>query len=133
MWFWIVSLCKSTLTSRLQSQSYLLRKIPKFHENFVGRYSFRRVLDELPETIRKLCLSTKFPHQEIWRNDGILRSENERYFKTSKLTNFIFSKKSLSGFSGHKGPKWSFASFKIFLGFDSWNCYDFFNTVRTTF
>ena len=31
VWFWIVSLCKSTLTSRLQSQSYLLRKIPKFH------------------------------------------------------------------------------------------------------
>ena len=29
------------------------------------RLSFRIVSGESPETIRKLCLSTKFPHQEI--------------------------------------------------------------------
>ena len=33
--------------------------------NFVERQSFRVVLDNLPETIRKLCFSAKFPHQEI--------------------------------------------------------------------
>ena len=30
---------------------------------------------ESPKTMRKLCLSTKFPHQEIRWNYGILRSE----------------------------------------------------------
>ena len=38
------------------------------------RHSFRMLLGESPETMRKLCLSTKFPHQEIRWNYGILRS-----------------------------------------------------------
>ena len=43
-------------------------KIPKFHlitwgVNFVKRHSFSRVLRNFPETMRKLCVSTKFPHQ----------------------------------------------------------------------
>ena len=38
------------------------------------RYSFRIVSDESPETMRKLFLSTKFPHQVIRLNYGILRS-----------------------------------------------------------
>ena len=47
-----------------------LRKIPQFHliywcENFVGRHSFRIVSGDSPETMRKLCLPTKFSHQEI--------------------------------------------------------------------
>ena len=33
------------------------------------------------ETLRKLCLSTKFPHQEIRRNYGILRSVIVLYCK----------------------------------------------------
>ena len=33
--------------------------------NFVERYSFCRVSGDSPETMRKLCLSTKFSHQEI--------------------------------------------------------------------
>ena len=33
------------------------------------------VSGELPETMRKLCFSTKFPHQEIRWNYGILRSD----------------------------------------------------------
>ena len=33
--------------------------------NFVERNSFRIVSGDSPETMRKLCLSTKFPHQEI--------------------------------------------------------------------
>ena len=42
-----------------------LRKIPYFHliswcGNFLKRHSFRT-----PETLPKLCLSIKFPHQEI--------------------------------------------------------------------
>ena len=31
-------------------------------------------MGESPETMRKLCLSTKFPHQEISWNYGIFRS-----------------------------------------------------------
>ena len=38
------------------------------------RHSFDRVSGESPETLRKLCLSTKFPHQGIKENYGILRS-----------------------------------------------------------
>ena len=33
----------------------------------------RRFQDESPETMQKLCLSIKFPHQEIRSNYGILR------------------------------------------------------------
>ena len=45
-------------------------KILKFHlilwcVNFVERHSFHIVSDELSKTLRKLCFSTKFPHQEI--------------------------------------------------------------------
>ena len=39
----------------------------------VVRQSFRRSSGESPETLRKLCLSTKFPHHEIRWNHGILR------------------------------------------------------------
>ena len=31
---------------------------------------------DLPKTMRKLCLSTKFPHQEIRWNDGVFRSKS---------------------------------------------------------
>ena len=41
------------------------------------------VSGELPETMRKLCLSTKFPHQEIRWNYGILRSDS--YFTFSQF------------------------------------------------
>ena len=33
--------------------------------NFMARYIYRIVSDESPETMRKMFLSTKFPHQEI--------------------------------------------------------------------
>ena len=61
-----------------------LRKIPWFHliswcGNFVERNSFRIVSGDSPETMWKLCLSTKFSHQEIRWNYGILRSV--RYWK----------------------------------------------------
>ena len=56
-----------------------LRKIPYFHliswcGSFVERHSFRIDSGESPETVRKLCLSTKCPQQEIRWNYGILRS-----------------------------------------------------------
>ena len=35
-------------------------------------HSFWRVLCDLTETLRKLCVSTKFPHQEIGWNYGVL-------------------------------------------------------------
>ena len=39
--------------------------------NFVERHLFRRVSGKSTETLRKLRLSTKFPHQEIRWNFGI--------------------------------------------------------------
>ena len=56
----------------------LLGKKPQFHliswyGNFAERHSFRIISDDSPETIRKLCLSAKFPHQEIRWDYGIFR------------------------------------------------------------
>ena len=70
-----------------------LRKIPQFHlifwcGNFVERRSFRIVLGELYKTMRKLCLSTKFPHQEIRWHCSIFGSVRKNFFNT------CFSKKS---------------------------------------
>ena len=42
--------------------------------NFAERHSFCIVSGDSPETIRKMCLSAKFPHQEIRWNYGIFRS-----------------------------------------------------------
>ena len=58
--------------------AFSLRKTPTFHiisycGNFVERLSFRRVLSKSLETLRILRFSTKFPHQQIRRNFGILR------------------------------------------------------------
>ena len=39
------------------------------------RYSFHIVSGDSSETMRKLCLSSKFPHQEVRGNFGILRSD----------------------------------------------------------
>ena len=47
--------------------------LPNFIEwKFVESHSFRIVSAESPETMQKLCFSTKFSHQEIRRNYGIL-------------------------------------------------------------
>ena len=73
-----------------------LRKMPQSHliswcRNFVERYSFRIVLGESPETMRKLCLSTKFPHLEIRWNYSILRSV--RIHKNLKSWSMSYLKK----------------------------------------
>ena len=43
-----------------------------WHGKFAEKRSFRRVLGRSPETLRKLYLSAKFPHQEIRSNFSIL-------------------------------------------------------------
>ena len=66
---------------KIENKSWFLtlRKIPYFHliswsKNFVEKHSFRIVSGKSPETMRKLCLSAKSPHQEIRWNYGIFRS-----------------------------------------------------------
>ena len=68
--------CKGGVTA---AQCFTLRKIPKFRVfswcgSFVERHSFGIVSGHSPETMPRLCLSTKFPYQEIRLNYGILRS-----------------------------------------------------------
>ena len=62
--------------------------------NFVQRHSFRIVSGESPETLRKLWLSTKFPHHKIRWNYGILRSawKRKRLKKkwTQKSSDYIY-------------------------------------------
>ena len=57
----------------------LLWKVPKFHlitwcTNFVKMHSFVRVSGDTPKTLRKMWVSTKFPHQKNKWNYGILYS-----------------------------------------------------------
>ena len=59
---------------------YTLRKILKFHlitwsENFVETYSFHWVSNISSENLRKIGVSTEFPHQEIRRNRANLWSD----------------------------------------------------------
>ena len=59
--------------------SVSLRKLLWFHliswyGKFVETRNFRRVSKESPETVRKLSISTKFPHQKIRWNFGLLRN-----------------------------------------------------------
>ena len=54
-----------------------LRKTPNFYIIFwcgyiLETHSFRRVSSDSPEALRKLCVSIKFPHQEIRSNFGVL-------------------------------------------------------------
>ena len=61
-----------------------LRKVPKFCliswcGNLMESHNFRKVSGESPETLRKLCASTKFSHQEIRQIFGILRSAVHLY------------------------------------------------------
>ena len=62
-----------------------LHEIPKFHliswrVNFVKRHRFCRVLGESQKILRKLCLSAKFPHEEIRWNYGIWRDAAYRFY-----------------------------------------------------
>ena len=70
-----------------------LRKIPKFHliswcGNFVERQSFHIASGESLETMRKLYLSTKFPHQDIRWNYGTLYSGRQWYRSGLFIVNF---------------------------------------------
>ena len=70
---WIFSFIASVIFD-LMRLSYTTILINYHCLNFVERHSFRRVSGKSPETMRELCLSTKFPHQEIRWNYGILQS-----------------------------------------------------------
>ena len=61
------------------------------------RHSYRIVLSDLPETLRKPSLSTNFPYQEIRWNCGILCSDYKRkkYLIKVSVSNFIFLENSL--------------------------------------
>ena len=70
-----------------------LLEIPYFHlmswcESFLERHNFRVVLGESPETMRKLCLSTKFPHQEIRWNYSIFRSVHYQITHNRKCSRY---------------------------------------------
>ena len=70
---------KLELVSNIFWMTVELRKIPEFQliswcGNFAERHRFRKVSGDSPKTMRKLCLSTKFSHQKIMCNYGILRS-----------------------------------------------------------
>ena len=78
------------------------------------RHSFCIVLGDSPETMRKLCFSAKFPHQEIRWNYGIFYSvilftlcahKSRLYFavgKKKKTLIFYF----YYFFAGHHPPKY---------------------------
>ena len=54
-------------------------------------HSFRIVSGDLPETLRKLCVSAKFPYQEIRKKIGILLSEYSiGSLKANEESNHIF-------------------------------------------
>ena len=67
------SICSSNqLTGFYHSVKYRNFNLISWCGNFVEMHSFRRVSGDSPETLRKLYLSTKFPHQEIRLNCSIL-------------------------------------------------------------
>ena len=60
--------------------------------SLVWRFCRNIVSGESPKTLQKLCVSTKFPHQEIRWSFGILRSECVKYHKPiSKMFRFSFA------------------------------------------
>ena len=66
--------------------SIKLWKIRKFRliprcGNFVEVHNFCRVCSDFPENLWKLCVSTKFPHEKISWNYGVLCSVRIHKFK----------------------------------------------------
>ena len=57
--------------------------------------SFRIISGESPETMQKLCLSAKFPHQEIRWNYDILQKQINN-FSNSISQRYVFSKVTLT-------------------------------------
>ena len=72
-----------------------LQKIPQFHlifycGNFVGKHSFCIDSGDSPETMRKLCLSTKFTQQKVTRNYVIFCSASLTLFQKKKIISSMF-------------------------------------------
>ena len=63
-------------------------------------HSFRRVSGDSPETMRKLCLCTKFPHLEISRNcENCAFPQNFHTLKLGEITVFYVVKLSVEPLS----------------------------------
>ena len=70
----IASWCFRGIEREVSKKTWLCVKIPKFHLIFLYGNS--------PETLRKLCLSTKFPPQEIRWNFDISRGADKRKWRS---------------------------------------------------
>ena len=96
-YFITISLTFAKYEKLINSLLYNALCCVKYH-NFTQFHGVRHSLwkgtvsGDSTETMRKLCLSTKFPHHEIMWNYGILRSGNLvklRYFYVVMDTNII--------------------------------------------
>ena len=82
-----------------------------------AKAQFPRSFGLFPKTLRKLCVSTKFPHQQIRYNYGILCTEGCAYLITTLLqyySKFFITHKGLSSF-GFSSLCRSFLSARYFL------------------
>ena len=109
-WKQSIQFCCYLIADFKHAVPFILQKISQFSSNFLvwefcEKAQFRIVSGESPETMRKLCISIKFPHQEISWNYGILRGFHIpfpysrpvfQYIETSQL---IGSMKSLTSIS----------------------------------
>ena len=73
---WVVYLCKI--------RQVALSKIPKFHliswnGYFLETHSFRRIFCHSPETLQKLCIFKKCPHQFIAWNFCVSTNDERRF------------------------------------------------------
>ena len=69
-------------------------------KNFAKMQSFCRVLGELPETLQKLCYSTKFSRQKTLRNLSILLSEySSSFLSLSRYIWLSLSRKLITDFN----------------------------------
>ena len=102
---WASMLCKTQISDmRANSGPYnriiessVIYLLISWWGNFKEMYSFHRVSGDSSETLRKLCISTKFSNQEIRWNYGILCS----VFCLSSFSKLqIFKKFGIRTFSG---------------------------------
>ena len=117
----------------LQFIRYLsLRKIPKFLltsccESFVETHSFLRVSGYSVKTLRKHCVSSKFPHKEIRWNSGISCSVScifylKNLFNTIKaihITNSKIDKQEAPTVNPKNPPMSANISLKLYNPFSS--------------
>ena len=74
-WNFAIILSKLFLVNLQSLHKILYLHLISWCGNLAERHSFRIVSGDSPETMRKLCLFTKFPYHEIRWNCGILPRE----------------------------------------------------------